>query len=214
MRSDCRDEEIGLTVPVEAFEHYEHWLTGVVEAAGLPRFRLIDEPSAAALGYGVFLEPGDVYLIFDFGGGTLDVAVIVIEDQPKRMANAAAFWARPGQRSAALASISGCSRMPCAKQAAVIAKTKFVKPVGCCCRRASVPKERLSFQDEADIEVPLANGDLLKAAFSRAIWKRCSTSTRAFARSRRRCAGRSWPLTSAATRRTRSRKSSSWAAAA
>ena len=52
---DCQGEEIGLTVPVEAFEHYEHWLTGVVEEAGLPRFRLIDEPSAAALGYGVFL---------------------------------------------------------------------------------------------------------------------------------------------------------------
>ena len=31
---------------MEAFEHYEDWLTGVAEAAGLPRFRLLDEPSA------------------------------------------------------------------------------------------------------------------------------------------------------------------------
>src|SRR5207244_2653012 len=43
-------------------------------------FRLIDEPSAAALGYGAHVQPGQVYLIFDFGGGTLDVAVVLIED--------------------------------------------------------------------------------------------------------------------------------------
>ena len=75
------DEEVALTVPVEAFEHYVDWLTGVVEAAGLARFRLIDEPSAAALGYGSHIQPGHVYLIFDFGGGTLDVAVALIEEE-------------------------------------------------------------------------------------------------------------------------------------
>jgi molecular chaperone DnaK (HSP70) len=74
-------EEIALTVPVESFEHYENWLAGVAEAAGLPRFRLIDEPSAAALGYGAHIQPGHVYLIFDFGGGTLDVAVVLIEEE-------------------------------------------------------------------------------------------------------------------------------------
>ncbi len=45
-----QDEEVVFTVPVEAFEHYVDWLTGVAESAGMPRFRLIDEPSAAALG--------------------------------------------------------------------------------------------------------------------------------------------------------------------
>lgn len=73
------DEEVALTVPVESFEYYENWLEGVLESAGLPRFRLIDEPSAAALGYGAHIQPGDVYLIFDFGGGTLDVAVVLVE---------------------------------------------------------------------------------------------------------------------------------------
>lgn len=74
------DEEIALTVPVEAFEHYENWLSEVTEAAGLPRYRLIDEPSAAALGYNAHIKAGDVYLIFDFGGGTLDVAAVMLED--------------------------------------------------------------------------------------------------------------------------------------
>jgi molecular chaperone DnaK (HSP70) len=74
------DEEVAFTVPVEAFEHYENWLCDVAQTAGIRRFRLIDEPSAAALGYGAHIQPGDVYLIFDFGGGTLDVAVVLIEE--------------------------------------------------------------------------------------------------------------------------------------
>jgi molecular chaperone DnaK (HSP70) len=75
------DEEVALSVPVEAFEHYEDWLAGVAESAHLPHFRLIDEPSAAALGYGAPIQPGDVYLLFDFGGGTLDIAVVLVESE-------------------------------------------------------------------------------------------------------------------------------------
>jgi molecular chaperone DnaK (HSP70) len=66
-------------VPVESYEHYENWLGEVADTAGLPRFRLIDEPSAAALGYGAHILPGNVYLIFDFGGGTMHAAVVLIE---------------------------------------------------------------------------------------------------------------------------------------
>jgi molecular chaperone DnaK (HSP70) len=75
------DEEIGFAAPVESFEHYDEWLRGVADQAGIRRFRLIDEASAAALGYGAPIQPGDVYLVFDFGGGTLDVAVVMIEEQ-------------------------------------------------------------------------------------------------------------------------------------
>src|ERR1700733_3319029 len=74
------DEEIALTVPVETFEDYSNWLARVVHKASLFRFRIIDEPSAAAIGYGTKLNPKDVYLVFDFGGGTLDVAIVAIDD--------------------------------------------------------------------------------------------------------------------------------------
>jgi molecular chaperone DnaK (HSP70) len=73
-------EDVALTVPVESFEDYEDWLTDVAESAGIRRSRLIDEPAAAALGYGVPIRTGDVYATFDFGGGTLDVAVVLVED--------------------------------------------------------------------------------------------------------------------------------------
>jgi molecular chaperone DnaK (HSP70) len=77
---DTDHEEVALTVPVEAFEHYETWLSDLAEAAGMPRIRLIDEPSAAALGYGATIQPGEAFLVFDFGGGTLDVAVVLVEE--------------------------------------------------------------------------------------------------------------------------------------
>lgn len=78
---NLKNEEVTLSVPVEAYEHYENWLTGVAESAGILRFRLIDEPSAAALGYGAHIQPGNVYLIFDFGGGTLHASVILMESE-------------------------------------------------------------------------------------------------------------------------------------
>ena len=77
------DEEVVYTLPVESFEHYEDWVAGVSDGVGLTRYRMIDEASAAALGYGVHIQPGDAYLVVDFGGGTLDVAVVLVEDDDK-----------------------------------------------------------------------------------------------------------------------------------
>lgn len=80
------EEEIALTVPVDSYEHYAAWLGEAAAAAGLPRYRLIDEASAAALGYGANIQPGDCYLVFDFGGGTLDIAVVLIETEEHSVA--------------------------------------------------------------------------------------------------------------------------------
>lgn len=74
------DEEIAVTVPVEAFEHYESWIFDVVCQNGGKRIRLIDEPSAAALGYSARLFANQAYLVFDFGGGTLDVSIVRQEE--------------------------------------------------------------------------------------------------------------------------------------
>lgn len=46
--------------------------------AGLKVDRLVNEPSAAALAGRMKLEEEGVYLVFDFGGGTLDVSVVDI----------------------------------------------------------------------------------------------------------------------------------------
>lgn len=165
---DCRGEEIGLTVPVEAFEHYEHWLTGVVEGAGMPRFRLIDEPSAAALGYGAFLEPGSVYLIFDFGGGTLDVSVVLIENPLTTQGQRCRVLGKAGAEIGG-AIIDQWLFQDALRQAGRGDSDDEIRQASrailAACERA---KERLSFQDQAEIEIPLSNAGLLKATFSRA----------------------------------------------
>ena len=84
--ADAHGEEVVYTLPVESYEHYEDWVARVSDEVGITRYRMIDEPSAAALGYGVHIQPQDVYLVFDFGGGTLDVAVVLVEEPDELLA--------------------------------------------------------------------------------------------------------------------------------
>lgn len=67
-------ESLVFTVPVDSFEAYRNWLGQVCEALQVPQIRLLDEPTAAALGYG--LQGGETLLVIDFGGGTLDFSLV------------------------------------------------------------------------------------------------------------------------------------------
>ncbi|CAH0487713.1 unnamed protein product [Peronospora farinosa] len=48
--------------------------------AGFKAIRLLNEPTAAAMAYGLFLSGKKLVTVFDFGGGTLDVSLLSIED--------------------------------------------------------------------------------------------------------------------------------------
>jgi molecular chaperone DnaK (HSP70) len=162
------NEEVALTVPVEAFEHYEDWLTDVAQATGMARFRLIDEASAAALGYGAHIQPGHAYLIFDFGGGTLDVAVVLIEEDEQ---------AQPGRRCRALgkagadlggATIDGWLFQEVLRQNARDDADDEIRQLSHAllveCEQA---KERLSERERADVSVVNpATGAVLAAEFT------------------------------------------------
>lgn len=50
------------------------------ELAGFKVERIINEPSAAALAYGIDTAEDNTYLVFDFGGGTLDISIVDIFD--------------------------------------------------------------------------------------------------------------------------------------
>ncbi len=63
------------TVPVGAFEQYLDWFRDFAERLNVPDVQLIDESTAAALGYAV-RQPGSLILVVDFGGGTLDLSLV------------------------------------------------------------------------------------------------------------------------------------------
>ena len=67
-------ESLMFTVPVDSFEVYRHWLGQTCEALNLEQVRMLDEPTAAALGYGIRQE--ETVLVVDFGGGTLDFSLV------------------------------------------------------------------------------------------------------------------------------------------
>jgi molecular chaperone DnaK (HSP70) len=69
-------KEIAISVPVDGFEPYTKWLANVCGKEGFSDIRMIDEPVAAALSMVEKVRVGDVYVVFDFGAGTLDVAVV------------------------------------------------------------------------------------------------------------------------------------------
>ena len=66
-----------LTVPVDSFEAYRHWLGQVCQLLPVEQVRLLDEPTAAALGYG--MADQENLLVIDFGGGTLDLSLVRLD---------------------------------------------------------------------------------------------------------------------------------------
>ncbi|TVQ48190.1 MAG: Hsp70 family protein [Gloeocapsa sp. DLM2.Bin57] len=67
-----------LTVPVDSFESYRRWLSGVCQTWSVEQIKIIDEPTAAALGYGATTE--DLVLVIDFGGGTVDFSLVKLDN--------------------------------------------------------------------------------------------------------------------------------------
>lgn len=74
---DTTTESLVLTVPVDSFEVYRHWLGEVCESLNVEQVRMLDEPTAAALGYGTTED--SLLLVVDFGGGTVDLSLVRLD---------------------------------------------------------------------------------------------------------------------------------------
>ncbi|MEG4586909.1 Hsp70 family protein [Microcoleus sp. MOSTC5] len=72
---NIQPEKVIFTVPVGAFERYLDWFRDLGESLGVAEVQVIDESTAAALGYAV-KRPGSLVLVVDFGGGTLDLSLV------------------------------------------------------------------------------------------------------------------------------------------
>jgi molecular chaperone DnaK (HSP70) len=72
--ADITDRDaLVVTVPVDSFDTYRRWLSRTCTNLAFDRISLLDESTAAALGYG--LSSGTV-LTIDFGGGTIDFSLV------------------------------------------------------------------------------------------------------------------------------------------
>ncbi|MGW1802116.1 Hsp70 family protein, partial [Streptomyces sp. NPDC001984] len=69
-----------LTVPANFGLDQRAALVEAADRAGIRALRVINEPTAAAITYGLAREEDATVLIFDLGGGTLDVSLIEVGD--------------------------------------------------------------------------------------------------------------------------------------
>jgi molecular chaperone HscC len=76
----CEVEEAVITVPAYFNDIQRQATISAAEMAGLKVSRLINEPTAAALAYGLGQTDDSCFLIFDLGGGTFDISVVELFD--------------------------------------------------------------------------------------------------------------------------------------
>ncbi len=73
-------EEAVITVPAYFDDSQRQATKNAGEIAGLKVRRIINEPTAAALAYGLDKEKSEQIVVYDFGGGTFDISVLEVGD--------------------------------------------------------------------------------------------------------------------------------------
>ncbi len=73
-------DEAVITVPAYFDDSQRQATKNAGEIAGLKVRRIINEPTAAALAYGLNKEKNEQIVVYDFGGGTFDISVLEVGD--------------------------------------------------------------------------------------------------------------------------------------
>ena len=73
-------EQAVITVPAYFNESQRQATRDAGKLAGLDVLRIVNEPTAASLAYGIQTESKGHILVYDFGGGTFDVSILQIEE--------------------------------------------------------------------------------------------------------------------------------------
>ncbi len=73
-------EECVITVPAHFNDHQRQATKDAARIAGLEVLRVINEPTAASLAYGLDRKDNQKVVIYDLGGGTFDISILEIEN--------------------------------------------------------------------------------------------------------------------------------------
>jgi len=77
-RLDKNIKQVVITVPAYFDDRQRNATKQAGEIAGLEVLRIINEPTAAALAYGLDKREPRIICVYDFGGGTFDVSILTI----------------------------------------------------------------------------------------------------------------------------------------
>jgi molecular chaperone HscA len=83
LASDALEDAITqavITVPAYFDDAARHATRQAAEIAGFEVLRLINEPTAAALAYGLEHGRDGIYAVYDLGGGTFDISILNLEE--------------------------------------------------------------------------------------------------------------------------------------
>ncbi len=84
LKSFITDENVGsvvITVPAKFTVNQKTATMQAAKLAGFDHCELLQEPIAASMAYGISSEQKDgIWMVFDFGGGTFDAALVKVED--------------------------------------------------------------------------------------------------------------------------------------
>lgn len=72
--------EAVITVPAHFNDHQRQATKDAAKIAGLEVLRVINEPTAASLAYGLETKNNATVAVFDLGGGTFDITILEIQD--------------------------------------------------------------------------------------------------------------------------------------
>src|SRR3970040_1179082 len=73
-------EKAFITVPAYFNDSQRQATKDAGKIAGLEVMRIVNEPTAAALAYGLDKKKDETIAVFDFGGGTFDISVLEVGD--------------------------------------------------------------------------------------------------------------------------------------
>ena len=131
--------------------------------AGLEVLRLLNEPTAAALAYGLDKQQNGLFAVYDLGGGTFDVTILLLEDgvfQVKSTGGDSALGGDDMDREIAERMLS--------TMGATTAQTRTPEVVSIALEAARRAKHALTEATEVSIELPRKGGGEVRFSVTRA----------------------------------------------
>ena len=167
-----------ITVPAYFDDAQRQATKDAAQLAGLNVLRLINEPTAAAIAYGLDNASEGVYAVFDLGGGTFDISILRLTQGVFEVLSTGGDSALGGDDYDQALADAAMARQPDLQAATAQDKTVLKAS-------ARAAKEALSSADAVTLKAALSCGSLLvqisRADFeqaSQALTARCITAVR------------------------------------